>query len=157
MMSQEIHGRLKAHFGDSIADYQAPEAGDPFILAKVEILHDICAFLKAGDELYFDSLRLQSGVDWGDHFSSVYHLYSYKYKHSLVLRVDLPRENPSVASVVDLWPIAEWFERETFDMFGISFEGHAGLRRILLPLDWEGYPLRKDYKQPREYHGVSND
>ncbi len=71
-----------------------------------------------------------------------------------MLHVDLDRGDPHVASVMDLWPAAEWHEREAFDMMGIVYDGHADLRRILLPDDWEGYPLRKDYKVPTTYRDM---
>jgi NADH:ubiquinone oxidoreductase subunit C len=71
--------------------------------------------------------------------------------------VDLDRENPRVASVAGLWPAAEWHERESFDMMGIVYESHPYLRRILLPEDWAGYPLRKDYVAPKEYNGLTNE
>ena len=70
------------------------------------------------------------------------------------IKVFCPRDNPSVPSVADLWPAADWHEREAYDMFGIVFDGHPDLRRILCADDWEGFPLRKDYVFPREYHGI---
>jgi NADH:ubiquinone oxidoreductase subunit C len=108
-------------------------------------------------EMKFDYLRLISGVDWTDRLSSVYHLYSYTLGHGAVLRVDLDRTAPNVASVAGIWPTADWLERETYDLMGIVYEGHPGLTRIMLPDDWEGHPLRKDYVSPKEYHGIANE
>ena len=98
-----------------------------------------------------------SCIERAECISSVYHLYSYTYNHDLVLRVDLDRAAPKVHSVVHLWPSADWHEREAYDMLGIVYEGHPDLHRILLPEDWDGYPLRKDYVPPKEYHGISNE
>jgi len=67
------------------------------------------------------------------------------------------RADPRIPSVADLWPAAEWHEREAYDMMGIVYEGHENLRRILLPDDWEGFPLRKDYVPPKSYHGLTNE
>jgi NADH-quinone oxidoreductase subunit C len=72
-----------------------------------------------------------------------------------VLKVDLPRDTPKIATVENIWKVANWFEREIFDLFGVIFEGHSDLRRILLPEDWEGFPLRKDYIEQEEYDGIS--
>jgi NADH-quinone oxidoreductase subunit C len=77
-----------------------------------------------------------------------------KLRHKFVLKVELPRDNPKIGTVEGVWAIANWHEREAFDMFGIRFEGHSDLRRILCPDDWEGYPLRKDYEQPETYRGM---
>ena len=76
----------------------------------------------------------------------------------MTLRADLDRKDPRIASVMEIWPAAEWHERETYDLMGIVFEGHPeGLRRILLPDDWPGHPLRKDYVAPKEYNGMTNE
>lgn len=157
MNSEQIHTRLKERFGDAIGERQTPAAGDGFIQVVPDALHAVCAFLRDDPDLKFDFLRLISGVDRTERLSSVYHLYSYPHGHSVVLRADIDRANPHVSSVMDLWAAAEWHEREAFDMMGIIYDGHADLRRILLPDDWEGYPLRKDYQPPAEYHGVPND
>ena len=82
------------------------------------------------------------------HLSLVYYLYSYTHRHRLALKVDLPRENPTLPSVCHLWENADWNEREVYDLFGVFFTGHRDLRRIMMPEDWEGYPLRKDYSHP---------
>ncbi len=157
MKIDEIHARLLKRFGDSaIAPLAAPEAGDPYIVVAPEALHAVCLWLRDDSEMAFDYLRLISGVDWTDRFGSVYHLYSYAWNHAVTLHVDLPREAPRVASVVAVWPTADWHEREAYDLMGIVYEGHPELTRILLPDDWEGFPLRKDYRMPVEYHGVSN-
>jgi len=157
MTQQEIHARLRERFGDAIRDWQAPETGDACIRAAPEALHEVCAALRDEQDLRFDFLRLISSVDRTECLSSVYHLYSYDHNHEAVLRVDLDRGNPRVASVTDLWPSAEWHEREAFDMMGILYEGNPNLKRILLPEDWAGYPLRKDYVAPKEYNGLTNE
>jgi NADH-quinone oxidoreductase subunit C len=91
----------------------------------------------------------------------VYHLSSIRFKHTLVLKVMIDRWNngregelPVVPSVTGIWRTADWHEREVFDLSGVEFSGHPNLRRILCPEDWEGYPLRKDYELPKEYHGI---
>ena len=76
------------------------------------------------------------------------------HRHTFAVKVYCPRDAASIPSVADLWPAADWHEREAFDMFGIDFPGHPDLRRILCADDWEGFPLRKDYVFPREYHGI---
>ena len=102
-----------------------------------------------------------SKVEWEPHTELVYHLWSTKARASLVLKVKLPRwkddqpgQLPEVSSVEGVWRGADWHEREVFDLSGIRFLGHPDLRRILCPEDWDGYPLRKDYEMPLEYHGM---
>ena len=84
----------------------------------------------------------------------VYHLYSYRHDHLFVLKVLLPRDDAAVPTVENVWAVANWHEREAYDMFGIVFEGHSDLRRILLPDDWVGHPLRKDWVDPEFYNGM---
>jgi NADH-quinone oxidoreductase subunit C len=100
-------------------------------------------------------------TEWEPHLELVYHLSSISLKHSLVLKVKLPRwkndqpgELPEIASVSGVWRTAEWHEREVYDLSGVNFVGHPNLTRILCPEDWEGHPLRKDYELPLEYHGI---
>ncbi|MBP8128130.1 MAG: NADH-quinone oxidoreductase subunit C [Candidatus Hydrogenedentes bacterium] len=157
MTTEEIHAQLKARFGDAVAEWRAVEHGDSYIQAAPAAWHDIAGFLRDEDGLRFDFLRLISGVDRGERFSSVYHLYSYEHGHAVTLRIDVERADPRIPSVADLWPAAEWHEREAYDMMGIVYEGHENLRRILLPDDWEGFPLRKDYVPPKSYHGLTNE
>jgi len=95
-------------------------------------------------------------VDRLDRFEVVYHLASLSHGHRIVLKAIVPRDDPHIASVAAIYPTANWHERETYDLMGIVFDGHPDLRRILLPDDWEGHPLRKDYVFPESYHGISN-
>jgi NADH-quinone oxidoreductase subunit C len=84
----------------------------------------------------------------------VYHLHSLKWNHKIVMKTEVSAENPHVRSVEAIWKTANWHEREAFDMYGIVFDGHPDLRRILMPDDWEGYPLRKDFAVPEYYNGM---
>jgi NADH-quinone oxidoreductase subunit C len=93
--------------------------------------------------LRFDYLRCQSGVDYLTELESVYHLYSFTHKHKLAVKVRCPYEDAHVPTVSHLWAAANWHERETHEMFGIVFDGHPDLTRIMMPDDWEGHPLRK--------------
>lgn len=157
MTSEEIHSRLKARFGDAVADWRAVEHGDPFIQIAPVALRDVSQFLRDERDLQFDYLRLITGVDRGERLCSVYHLYSYAHVHAVTLHVEVERVNPRVPSVAEIWPAADWHEREAYDMMGIEYEGHPNLRRILCPDDWEGFPLRKDYVVPKLYHGLTNE
>lgn len=128
----------------------------------VERLHAVCEKLKNSPGFFFDRLECVSGVDFGGRLAVYYHLHSLVYEHAVVLRVDLePRDDgnlsPQAPTVSDLWRTADWHEREIFDLFGIRFTGHPDLRRILLPDDWEGHPLRKDYQTPQSYRGLNID
>lgn len=154
MTPAQIHERLKAAFGAAIGDLAAPAAGDPHVRIEPARVLDVCRFVQAEKDLRFNSLVCVSGLDLKDRLASVYHLHSLVHKHWLVLRCELPRDNPRVPSVCPVWKAANWLERETYDMFGIVYEGHPDLRRILCPDDWEGWPLRKDYKVQETWHGL---
>lgn len=152
---KDIHDRLAGVFGPAILEYQ--DIGtDPATKVKAESLLDIAAFLASDPDLSFDMLLLVSGCDYGPGkpLGAVYHIYSHRHLHRVVIKVDLPRDNPVVPSVVAVWRGADWLERETFDMYGITFEGHPDHRRILCPDDWDGWPLRKDYVVQEYYQGV---
>lgn len=153
MEQQKIFEKIAGQFGEAVE--VCPATGDAFVLVRqADRLRDVCGFVKDEPELRFDFPACLCGVDDGTSMWVVYHLFSVALKHTLVLKVKIDRVSPSVASVVDIWPGMGWHERETFDMYGIRFEGHPNLRRILLPDDWEGYPLRKDYKYPDMYRDI---
>ena len=110
-------------------------------------MHDLCKTLKETYDTAFDYLFCQSGLDMNNQLMVVYHMTSTIHKHSLVLKVKTSdRQNPAFDTVCDIWRTAEFHEREIFDLFGIKFNNHPDLRRIFLDEKWEGYPLRKDYK-----------
>jgi NADH-quinone oxidoreductase subunit C len=122
--------------------------GELTAVVNREQLRPLAEFLCSDPEFAFTYLSDVTGVDRfpiEPRFELNYHLLSLKRRETLRLRVRAPGENPTIESVVPVWPTANWHEREIFDLFGIQFEGHPDLRRMLLPDDWEGYPLRKDY------------
>ena len=118
------------------------------ITVEREVIVGICRFLKEHPDLRYDFLADLCGVDWLERreprFEVVYNLYSIPRADRIRVKVRVP-DGTEVPSVTGVWPTANWHEREVFDMFGIRFAGHPDLRRILMPEDWEGYPLRKDY------------
>ncbi|MBI4307831.1 MAG: NADH-quinone oxidoreductase subunit C [Chloroflexi bacterium] len=106
-----------------------------------------CRTLKEHSRLAFDYVRCISGVDWGTHLQVVYHLWSMKHHQKVVLKVNLPPDNPRLASATSVWRGADWHEREAAELFGIVFEGHPSLQPLLLYEGFEGYPLRKSFPQ----------
>lgn len=108
-------------------------------------LIDVCRWLHDNPEFDMSYLSFVSAIDWPDRFDVVYHLASLSRGHGVTLKVPIGKERPAIPSVVELWPGADWHEREAYDLFGIAFEGHPDLRRIMMSADWKGHPLRKDY------------
>ena len=122
--------------------------GETTLRVRSNRLLDVCEFLRDEPELSFKYLSDVTAVDHypsEPRFETVYHLLSFETNERLRLKTRIPGENPLVDSMVPIWPAANAFEREVFDLFGIHFRGHPDLRRILMPEDWEGFPLRKDY------------
>ena len=131
------------------------EQNSGWIQLKPENWFEIAKWLKDNPDLYFDSLQCNTGFDLGEGFlESRYNFHSMKHLHCVEIRIKVSVDKPEIPSVESLWRVADWFERETYDMFGINFIGHSDLRRILLPEDWEGWPLRKDYEEQETYHGI---
>jgi NADH-quinone oxidoreductase subunit C len=173
MAGEQFVQELRQQFGSHITG-QNLEAIDPWIEVAPEGLIDVCRHLRDDPNLAFDMLNCITAVDyfepdpkkaaktgWEPHLELVYHLSSIRKKHTLVLKVMLPRWKddqpgllPEVPSVTDIWSTADWHEREVYDLSGVRFLGHPNLRRILCPEDWVGHPLRKDYEMPLEYHGI---
>ncbi|MDX1963942.1 MAG: NADH-quinone oxidoreductase subunit C [Pirellulales bacterium] len=173
MRGTTFFDRLKNRFGEAITGANL-DAIDPWIEVSPAGLVPLCLYLKSEPDLRFDMLSCITGVDyfepdpkkaakvtWQPHLEVVYHLWSVPNRVSLVLKVMLPRwkndipgELPECPSVSGVWATADWHEREVYDLSGVQFTDHPNLRRILCPEDWEGYPLRKDYEMPLEYHGI---
>lgn len=121
---------------------------------SAESLPAVATALKGDSLLQFECLKCLSGVDRGEQLQAVYHLYSISRNHHLTLRCSVPKDNPVIPTLCGIWPAADWHEREAYDMLGIRFDRHPDLRRILCADDWEGHPLRKDYRPPEEFHGI---
>jgi NADH-quinone oxidoreductase subunit C len=173
MTSAEIISLLESECGSRIKDKKA-DAIDPFVVVEPGDLLAVCKVLRDHPRLLFDILNCISGVDYLEmdpkkvakagfepHVEVVYHLSSFAHGHRFVVKVLLPRwkdnkpgELPELPTLVNLWPAADWHEREVFDLSGVMFIGHPGLHRILLSDDWIGHPLRKDYEFALEYHGI---
>lgn len=132
------------------------------LILNARYLVQAAFLLRDTAEFYFDFLSNITAVDYHpeDRFEVVYHLSSIPYQTQVVLKVRLQHDRsletlPEVPSLAEVWRTADWHEREAFDLMGIFFSGHPDLRRILLPDDWVGYPLRKDYKDDETYHGIA--
>ena len=126
--------------------------GDATAVIREFYLLETMRFLRSDPALAFDMLSDVCAVDYlprVPRFEVVYHLYSVAKNHRLRVKVLVDGTAPSVPSVVELWPSANWMEREVWDLYGIRFDGHPDLRRILLYEEFEGYPLRKDYPKER--------
>ena len=151
----EIYNLLKEVFDSGIGELRTDIPVEPFINIDADKINAVSLFLRDEESLQFDSLSCLSSVDLDkDNLAVVYHLYSFALNQKLKLKVIVPKENPVVKTVSDVWATADWHEREAYDMMGLIFEGHPDLRRILCPDDWEGYPLRKDYKVQEFYQGM---
>ena len=183
MTPAEIHEYVVARLPESVAGFEA-ELAQPAIFIEAEALVELALLLRDDPQLAFDRLLVISGVDWegydengkGRHrkiaqygedgkpedpgpegtgdLGLLWYLHSMEHRHAITLKVRMPRAEAAVPSVAAVWPTAAWLERETFDFYGIDFTGHPDLRRMFLPEDWVGFPLRKDYAMPARYHDV---
>jgi NADH-quinone oxidoreductase subunit C len=149
MTSEEIVEKIKTDQGKSINSSEV-NLGDSVIFVGAERIHDIAEYLKNDPDLDFDYLSNITGTDYLNEereprFEVVYELHSIEKNHSIRIRVGLDEEDPTIPTVSDLWKGALYPERELFDMFGFNIKGHSNLSRLIMPEEWEGNPLRKDY------------
>lgn len=153
---QTLHDELARRFGDAVYEPTTEGTRDPFLRVRPERWLDVARALRDDPEFAFDFLQNLTAVDWikQDTIEVVYHLWSYRQHHGCVIKVSLPRAKPEVASVAPIWSTADWHEREQFDLLGVIFRGHPDLRRIMMPDDWPGHPMRKDYVEASEYRGM---
>jgi len=156
-MLKSIENLLRQEFSDIELTVLENSMPDGFLISFKNI-HAICSFLHANENTYFDHLACLTAIDNGEEENSmevIYTLYSIPKNIHLTLKVVLDRSNPVIDSISNIWGGANWHEREAFDLFGIQFTKHPDLRRILLPADWVGHPMRKDYKEDETYHGMT--
>jgi NADH-quinone oxidoreductase subunit C len=143
--------KLTERFGDAIVSTHS-DFGDDTALVRREKIVEICTFLRDDPDLLFDFAMDLTGVDYlGEvpRFEVVYHLYSLEKKHRVRIKARLHEEDPTIDSVVSVWPGINWYEREAYDMYGIVFRNHPNLKRILMYEAFVGHPLRKDYPKAR--------
>jgi len=143
-LENELVKRLKEKFGEAIREATL-DRKQPIILVAADKLREISRHCRDAEQ--FDMLADLTAVDWPKRekrFDIILNLYSFLKNERLRLKAHAGEQEP-VPSVVEIWPVANWLERECYDMFGIIFEGHPNLKRILLPDEWQGFPLRKDY------------
>lgn len=149
MTGPELLAALQARFSDvhpipqPAGQTRGPET---YLAVPPPRIPEVAQFMRGEPALSFDYLSFLTAIDWKTHFELVYYLVSSEHKHKAVLKCTLQdRENASAPTLTGVYPTADWQEREVFDLFGIRFEGHYNLRRLLLPEDWTGHPLRKDF------------
>lgn len=146
--------RLKEAFGEAVLETHACFGNETAVVAREKIV-DIIQFLRDAPGLEFNFMMDLAGADYPgreERFEVVYHLYSLKNKKRVRIKTRCPESSPVVPTITPLYKAANWFEREAFDLFGIRFEGHPNLKRILMFEEFEGWPLRKDYpvnKRPK--------
>lgn len=140
------------------------EGMQPQMVVDANLIVSICQTLKEDKDTFFDMLSCITAIDNGPTAGTIdilYHLYSIPHEHSVAVKCEIARGDesipPNIDSICSVYQAAEWHEREAYDFFGIIFNNHIDLRRILLPTDWEGNPLRKDYQQQEYYRGIRVD
>jgi NADH-quinone oxidoreductase subunit C len=159
MTPQDIFKRLQAKFGEKVVFdlHEDPKKDkDPWFQCAPYSFEEVGLYLRDDPACLFDYMECLTGTDYPDKklIHVTWHLYSYVFKHRVVIKCFVPREDPAMPTMCNVWPVCNWQERECFDLLGVLFEGHPDLRRILLPDDWEGHPMRKDFGEKDDYHGI---
>jgi len=155
--SKTAYDNVKERFGDAISEFDANPTMPFFEVLDASRWVDIALYMRDNSLLQFNYMACLSGVDYPDEgkVGIVCNLETIgKYTHKIAVKVKCSRDAGSIPSVSCVWHTANWHEREAYDMYGMVFEGHPDLRRILCPEDWTGFPLRKDYQVQETYHGI---
>jgi NADH-quinone oxidoreductase subunit C len=153
MELSEVIQRVKGVFPEAVV---IPAEETDYLRIVPEHWQEVAHHLRDESQLRFDALMCLTGFDKGPEQSLgvIYSLHSMEHGHKLEVRIEVPRDGGVVPSVAQVWRTADWHEREAYDLFGITFADHPDHRRMLLPDDWEGHPLRKDYETPDYYGGI---
>ena len=145
--SAGVHARIRDRFGDAIGELVG-SGRDASCTVEPSRIAEVCRFLKEDAALQFNMAPYVTAVDYlgqEPRFEVVYHLLSIPRKERVRIKTKLDGSSPAIESVTSVWPSANFYEREVFDLFGVRFSGHPNLKRIMMPDNWEGHPLRKDY------------
>jgi NADH-quinone oxidoreductase subunit C len=151
----ECAALIRQRLGQDAVIVEEMKNDDIMVVVDKDRIVAAAGLLKNDPELRFSTLMNHLGVDYGDRMAVIYNLYSTELRRKLTLKAYLDRAVPEVETLRHVFRGVDWFERETFDLFGIRFSGHVNLKRLLLPEDWEGFPLRKDYVYPESYRGIA--
>ena len=146
-MKDIIVDKIKEQFPGSILEV-SEFRNDLSLLLKKETLASVAKFLRDDEEFKFDMCKDVTAIDWSkrkNRFTVVYLIYSFKNKLELKLKADIDESDLNIVTLSTVWKSAEWYERETFDMYGINFVNHPDLRRVYMPEEFEYHPLRKDF------------
>ena len=143
VIKSKVLDEIKAALGDTVLKAWVQRKRRIYIAIKGENILDVAKVVQG---MGFDHLSSISGVEYEDRMESVYHIWSYEKRVLLTIRTLVSKDDPKIDSLTSIWKSADWLERETYDLMGIKFEGHPDLRRILLPDDFKGHPLRKDFE-----------
>ncbi len=151
MTTNDILSACQRQFPKLALEVQQGDAGDPWMLIPAGQAAEVIRFLK--DDLAFNYLACLSGADFGEYLGVIYQLRNLDNKDEIMVKTLTPRQEPRVPTLAHLYGNANWFEREVYDLLGIDFTGSPDQRRIMMPDDWIGHPLRKDFQEAADYRG----
>lgn len=155
MTTQEIGALLVERLGKEKVLETFEDERHGHVRVARDVWVEAARFLRDDPRTRFEQCHDLTAVDWIDHFEVVIHCWSFSKRHWICLKTRTPsRDDNRCPSLAGVWPTCNWHERETWDLMGVTFDGHPDLRRIMLPEDWQGHPLRKDEGNPLEYHGI---
>jgi NADH-quinone oxidoreductase subunit C len=145
--NEELKAKIETDFKDKISSAAVSAQKEVIVVSKPEAYLSLCRDLRDKPPYDFQHLSCLTAVDYPkeNKITVVCHLWSYKTLTQLTVKLEVDRNNPKAPSVENIWKSANWFEREVFDLYGVTFEGHSDLRRIMMPEDYKKYPLRKDF------------
>lgn len=147
MTNEELKNKIEADFKNEVQSVAVSAQKEIIVVVKPESYVSLCKQLRDKADYYFNHLSCLTAVDYpkDNKITVVNHLWSYKNRFQITVKLDVDRANPKAPTLENVWKSANWFEREVYDLYGVIFEGHSDLRRIMMPEDYKKYPLRKDF------------